>query len=127
MSLMRLIRSLVMRRVPAIVTVFALLVAPMAVLPGAAKHPGSPFYCSAILQHRGACVVQEGHCMHSSPTVRQDKAQFTPFALLAPLTQMVLPPLIPGLTVGASAANAPASSFAIPRIFLPSPFHPPRG
>lgn len=99
----------------------------MAVLPGAAKRAGTPYYCAAILWHRGACIVQGGHCMRSSPAVQQAGERLASFALLAPLTQMLLPRLIAGPTVERSAANAPALAFSFPRVFLPSPFHPPRG
>lgn len=115
-----------MRRLQAIVLVIALLLSPMALLHGTAKRTRVPFYCAMILWREGACVVRQGHCMDSAPAFRRDSAQFGPRAVLAPWMQMLLPRLFSRPALRLAAANTPALAFAVPRGFLPSPFHPPR-
>lgn len=112
-----------MRQLQAIALLIVLVAAPMALVAGAWKCACAPAYCTM-----GHCMMRhQERCQGTRTALECDCMRFPSFAMLAPLTQMILPQpaSLPG--VERTLPDSPAIALAILPGFLPAPFHPPRG
>jgi hypothetical protein len=117
-----------MRRVQAIVLVFALLAAPLALFAGVYAQACAGPVCTMACCRHGKCLMREHHqCQGSVPSMQCDCMAKPGFLLLAPLPQTILPSLASAPLVRESRAALPLTPTALPRGFLPEPFLPPRG
>lgn len=117
-----------MRSVLAIVLALALLCAPMALFAAAWECACAPPYCTMACCHNGKCMMmQHEQCRGATPAVRCDCMRLPNFAMLAPLTEMLLGSRVPMPLLERAPSNPPALALGVLPGFLPSPFHPPRG
>ncbi len=117
-----------MRRLQTIALIIALMAAPMALFAGAWECACAPAYCTMACCDHGKCVMQhQAQCPGSETAFDCDCMHFPSFAMLAPLTQMILPHPVSMPAVERATPEFPVVALAIPPGFLPSAFHPPRG
>jgi hypothetical protein len=117
-----------MRRLQAIALVIALMAAPMALFEGAWKSACASASCTMACCNNGKCVMQHHErCQGSTMAFNCDCMRFPSFAMLAPLTQMILPQPVAVPAVDQAKPESPAIALAVLPGFLPCPFHPPRG
>jgi hypothetical protein len=117
-----------MRRLQAIALIIVLVAAPMALVAGAWKCACAPDYCTMACCRHGKCLMNRHvRCPGSQEALQCDCMRFPTFAMLAPITQMILPYPVSLPAVERALPDSPAVELAIFPGFLPSPFHPPRG
>lgn len=117
------IASMPMRQLQAIALVIVLVAAPTALVAGAWKCACAPAYCT--MAH---CMMrQHEQCQGAQTAFRCDCMRLPSFAMLAPLTQMILPHPVSLPAIEPALPDSPALRLAVLPGFLPTPFHPPRG
>jgi hypothetical protein len=117
-----------MRRVQAIVLVFALLAAPLALFAGVYADACAAPVCTMACCHHGKCLMQKHQpCEGSTPSIQCDCMAMPGFWLLAPLPQTILPRLASSPLVRETRAALPVSPAPLSSGFQPELFLPPRG
>ena len=117
-----------MRRLQAIALVIVLVAAPMALVAGAWKCACAPAYCT--MQHcmmPRSMMQKHQRCQGSQKAFQCDCMRLPSFAMLAPLTQMILPKPVSLPAIEPALPDSPAMALAVLPGFLPAPFHPPGG
>jgi hypothetical protein len=119
---------MLMRRLQAVALAIALVAAPMALVAGAWECACAPAYCTMACCRHDKCLMSRQERGPGSRTAFQcDCMRFPTFAMLAPITQMILPHPVSLPAIERALPDSPAVALAVLPGFLPAPFHPPRG